>query len=180
MCATASVLVSGVWFRTMVILGVLLILVALIAGVLLFVQTGSLTDTVDINVLGGTLSLPPLALLITGMVIITLFWFGWFLLRVGTKRSHRRRVAAKENARETEERRLADGARMKEEVSARERQLEEERRRHEESEAQLRTEAETRVADQHAATETARRRAEVAEARNEPRTDGEPPVRPAR
>ncbi|KRE60860.1 hypothetical protein [Nostocoides sp. Soil756] len=160
----------------MVILGVLLVLVALVAGILLFIGTGSLTDTVDIPVLGGTLSLPPLALLVAGMVIITVFWFGWFLLRVGTKRSHRRRVEARESAREAEERRLADEARMKEEVAARERQLEDERRRHEEREAELRRDAETRVAEQHTATETARRRAEVAEARTETRPDGEPPA----
>lgn len=149
----------------MVIFGVLLIIVAVIAGVLLFMGTGSLTDTVDIEILGGTLSLPPVALLVTGMVVITVFWFGWFLLRVGTTRAHRRRLAAKEAAREAEEQRLADEARLKEELAARDRELAEERARHEESEAALRREAEERVAEQHVSTETARRRAEVAEAR---------------
>lgn len=149
----------------MIILGVLLILLAVVAGLLLFTGIGSLTDTIDFQVLGGTLSLPPVVLLVTGMVIITLFWFGWFLLRVGTTRAHRRRVAAKEAAREAEERRKADEARMKDEVEARERQLAEERRRHEEREEALRREAEARVAEQHVSTETARRRAEAAEAR---------------
>lgn len=160
----------------MVIIGVLLILIAVVAGILLFIGTGSLSTPVDINLLGGTLSLPPLVFLVTGMVVITVFWLGWGILRMGTRRSYRRRVEAKETAREAEERRLADEARMKEEVAARERQLAEERARHEEREAELRREAESRVAEQHTATETARRRAEVAEARTETRTDGEPPV----
>lgn len=149
----------------MVIIGVLLIALAAVAGVLLFMGTGSLVDTVDVEILGGTLSLPPVILLVTGMVVISVFWFGWFLLRVGTVRSHRRRVAAKEAAREAEEQRLAEEARMKEEVAARDRQLAEERRRHEEREAELKAEADKRVAEQHISTETARRRAEVAEAR---------------
>ena len=126
----------------MVILGVLLVLLAILAGVLLFIGISSLTTTVDFEILGGTLSLPPVVLLVTGMVIITIFWLGWVLLRVGTVRAHRRRVAAKEAARGAEERRL-----------------------HEERAAALRQEAETRVAEQHVATETARRRAEAAEAR---------------
>lgn len=157
----------------MVIIGVLLIALAAVAGVLLFMGTGSLVDTVDVEILGGTLSLPPVILLVTGMVVITVFWFGWFLLRVGTVRAHRRRVAAKEAAREAEEHRLAEEARMKEEVAARDRQLAEERRRHEEREAELKAEAEKRVAEQHISTETARRRAEVAEARATERPAGD-------
>ncbi|WP_299446706.1 hypothetical protein [uncultured Phycicoccus sp.] len=165
----------------MVIFGVLLIIVAVIAGVLLFMGTGSLTDTVDFEILGGTLSLPPVALLVTGMVVITVFWFGWFLLRVGTTRAHRRRAAAKEAAREAEEQRLADEARLKEELAARDRELAEERARHEQREAELRREADERVADQHVSTETARRRAEVAEARAGERRPGtaEPAADPA-
>ena len=40
------------------------------AGVLLFAGTAQLTDTVDISILGGTLSLPPHTLLVTGMVVM--------------------------------------------------------------------------------------------------------------
>ena len=64
----------------MVLLGVILVLLAVAAGVVLFAGTAQLEDTVDIDVLGGTLSLPPLTLLVTGMVVISLFWLGWALL----------------------------------------------------------------------------------------------------
>ena len=47
----------------MVLLGVVLILLAAGAGVLLFLGTAQITDTVDITMPGGTLSLPPLTLL---------------------------------------------------------------------------------------------------------------------
>ncbi|MBM6404593.1 hypothetical protein JQN72_10110 [Phycicoccus sp. CSK15P-2] len=148
----------------MALLGVLLVIAAVIAGVLLFIGTGSLSTPIQVDVLGGTVEFPPIVLLITGMVVISVFWFGWFLLRVGVKRGHRRRQEAKEAERLAAEQRLADEQRMKDEVAVRERQLEEERRRHEEREAELRQEAEERVKEQHTATETARRRAEVAEA----------------
>lgn len=149
----------------MVLIGVLLIIIAIVAGVLLFMGTGSLSTPVTVDVPGGSVELAPVVLLVTGMVVISVFWFGWFLLRVGTVRAHRRRVARKEAARQAEEQRLAEEARMKDELAARERQLAEERRRHEEREAELQREAESRVAEQHVSTETARRRAEAAEAR---------------
>lgn len=115
----------------MVLLGVILVLLAAAAGVLLFIGTAQLTDTVDIPVLGGILSLPPLTLLITGMVVITLFWLGWAMLRGGMRRSKRRRVEAKEAAANAEARRLEDERRMQDEFAARERQLVEERRQRE-------------------------------------------------
>ena len=115
----------------MVLLGVILVLLAAAAGVLLFIGTAQLTDTVDISVLGGTLSLPPLTLLVTGMVVISLFWLGWAMLRGGLRRGKRRRVEAKEAAANAEARRLEDERRMQEEFAARERQLVEERRQRE-------------------------------------------------
>lgn len=119
----------------MVLLGVILVLLAAAAGVLLFLGTAQLTDTVDIELLGGTLSLPPLTLLVTGMVVISVFWLGWALLRAGLRRSKRHRIAAKEAAATAEARRVEDEQRMTEEFAARERELVEERRRREEAEA---------------------------------------------
>jgi len=140
----------------MIVLGVILILLAVAAGLVFFAGTSQLTDTVDIDILGGTLSFPPLALLITGMVVITVFWFGWFLLRSGMRRNRRQRAQAKEDARLAEEKRLEDEKRTKEEFAARERQLVEERRRHEEERAALLKEADARQAGSTPQATTAR------------------------
>jgi hypothetical protein len=115
----------------MVLLGVILVLLAAAAGIVLFAGTAQLTDTVDIDVLGGTLSLPPLTLLVTGMVVISVFWLGWALMRGGVRRSKRRRVEAKEAAAAAEARRVEEERRLKEEFAVRERQLLDDRRRRE-------------------------------------------------
>ena len=125
----------------MVLLGVILVLLAAAAGVVLVAGTAQLTDSVDIDVLGGTLSLPPLTLLITGMVVISIFWLGWAMLRSGLRRSKRRRVEAKESAAAAEAKHVEEQKRMQEEFATREQALAEERRRREEAEAL--------VADQH-------------------------------
>lgn len=127
----------------MVLLGVILVLLAAGAGVLLFIGTAQITDTVDITILGGTLSLPPLTLLITGMVLITLFWLGWAMLRGGLRRNKRRRVDAKEAAATAEARRVEDERRMQDEFAARERQLVEERRQREQETTALRAQTDT-------------------------------------
>ncbi len=152
----------------MVLLGVVLVVLALGVGALLVLGAVRLDDPVVMNVLGGQVELPPIVFLVSGMVVISLFWLGWVVLRSGLKRGHRRRVQAREADRTAQEERAAEQKRLKEEVDARERQLAEERRRHEEEAAELRRQADERVAEQHVATETARRRAEVAESR----TDG--------
>lgn len=125
----------------MVLLGVVLILLAAGAGVLLFAGTAQLEDTVDVELLGGTLSVPPLALLVTGMVVISLFWLGWAVLRAGLRHNKRRRVQAKEDAAAAEARRVSDERRMQEELDSREKQLVEERRLRESETAQLRQQA---------------------------------------
>jgi len=99
----------------MVLLGVILVLLAAAAGVVLIVGTAQLEDTVQIDVLGGTLSIPPLTLLVTGMVVISVFWLGWALLRSSLRRSKRRRIEAKEasaaaEASRAQERRAAKAA----------------------------------------------------------------------
>ncbi len=154
----------------MVLLGVILVLLALGGGFLLIAGSVRLEDPVVIDVLGGSVNLPPVVFLVSGMVVMTVFWLGWVVLRTALKRGHRRRVQAREAERTAEEQRLADQARMQDEVAARERQLEEERRRHDEETAALRRQADERVAEQHVSTETARRRAEVAEAEAKART----------
>jgi hypothetical protein len=131
----------------MVLLGVVLILLAAGAGVLLFLGTAQITDTVDITMPGGTLSLPPLTLLITGMVLISVFWLGWAMLRGGLRRGKRRRVEAKEAAAAAEARRVEDERRMQEEFAARERELADERRRREEETAALRAQQDRPHAD---------------------------------
>jgi hypothetical protein len=107
----------------MVVLGVVLVLLAFAVGVLLVAGTASLDGTVDVSVPGGTLSLPPLTFLVLGMVVITVFWLGWAILRAGVRRSRRRRHEAKE----AEARRVAEEKRLKEEFAARERALLDER-----------------------------------------------------
>ena len=56
---------------------------------------------------GGTLSLPPLTFLVTGMVVISVFWLGWVVLRTGVRHSRRRRAEAKDAAKEAEAKRVA-------------------------------------------------------------------------
>jgi hypothetical protein len=129
----------------MVLLGILLVLIAAAAGVVLVAGTAQLTDSVQIDVLGGTLSIPPLTLLVTGMVVISVFWLGWVLLRGGLRRGKRRRVEAKEAAATAEARHVEDQKRMQDEFASREQALTEERRRREE--------AESLVADQRTTTD---------------------------
>lgn len=152
----------------MILIGLLLIVVAAAVGTLLVIGTQHIADTTDIHVLGGTLGLPPLALVVAGAVTISIFWLGWVLLRGGIKRASRRRQEAKETARQAEADRVAQERKMQDEFAQRERDLAEERRRHEEETQALRRQADERVAEQHLATETARKRAEVAERKVDP------------
>jgi len=148
-----------------IILGLILVLLAIAAGILLFEGTSRLTDGVDIDIIGGgTISLPPLALLLTGAAVITIFWLGWALLRHGVKRGSRRRREAKEQSALTEQRRVEHERKTQEEFAQRERQMAEERRQHEDETAALRRQSDERVQEQHLSTEEARRRAEIAEA----------------
>lgn len=122
----------------MVLLGVLLVLLAAGAGVVLVAGTAQLTDSVQIDVLGGTLSVPPLTLLVTGMVVISVFWLGWVILRSGLRRGRRHRTEAKEAAAAAEAKRAEQARetkRLQDEFAAREQALIEERRLREEAEA---------------------------------------------
>ena len=125
----------------MVLLGVVLVLLAVLAGVLLVTGTASIDAPVAVDLPFGTLSLPPLAFLITGMVVISTFWLGWAVLRAGLRRQKRLRAQAAEDAKAAQAAREADAERMKAEVEARDKQLEEERRQHEAETAALRQQA---------------------------------------
>lgn len=137
----------------MIILGLILIVLALVAALFLFVGTTAL-DPIQLEVLGTTYNMSPLALVISGAVAMTLLWWGWALVRMGTRRRVRKSREAKEAARQAE---LDRAAREKENQAKWERELRDRERQVRESEA--------RLADQKISTEEARRRAEVAEHR---------------
>lgn len=140
----------------MIILGLILIVLALLAGAFLFLGTSAL-DAIQLEVLNQTYSMSPLALVIAGVVATTLLWWGWALVRVGTRRRVRRSKEAKEAARQAE---LDRAAQEKENQAKWERQLRERER-------QVR-ESEERLQEQRISTQEARKRAEVAEHRNGP------------
>lgn len=120
------------WFlerpQPMVLIGLLLIVLAAAAGYFLVVGVASLTDQIDINLPFGTLNLPPLAFLITGMVVISLFWLGWVLLSTGTKRRARLRREAKEAGAKLKAEQAATQKRLQDLSATRDAQLDQERR----------------------------------------------------
>lgn len=135
----------------MIILGLILIVLALVAALFLFVGTSAL-DSITLDVLNQTYVMSPLALVIAGAVTMTLLWWGWALVRMGTHRRVRKSREAKEAARQAE---LEREAREKENQAKWERELRERERKVRETEA--------RLAEQRVSTSEARKRAEVAE-----------------
>lgn len=119
----------------MVLLGVILVLLAAAGGVVLIAGTAPLNESVRIGVLGGTLSVPPLTLVIAGMVVISVFCLGAVMLLSGLRRGRRRRAEVKEAAAAAETRRVEEQKRMQDEFATREQALTEERRRREEAES---------------------------------------------
>jgi type VI protein secretion system component VasK len=117
----------------MIILGLLLIVLALVGALFLFAGTSAL-DPIELEVLNQTYSMSPLALVIAGAVAMTLLWWGWALLRIGTRRRVRKSREAKEAARQAE---LDRAAREKENQAKWERELRERERQVRESEARL-------------------------------------------
>ena len=73
----------------MIVFGLILVLLALAAGVVLFLATQSLTTPVDLELAGYNWGMTPLALLITGAVAMLLFWFGLGMIRGSAKRRRR-------------------------------------------------------------------------------------------
>lgn len=135
----------------MIILGLILIILAIAAALFLFAGTSAL-DPIPFDVLNRTYEMSAIALVIAGAVTMTLLWWGWALVRMGTHRRVRKSREAKEAARQAE---LDREAREKESQAKWERELRDRERMVRETEAQL--------ADQRISTSEARRRAEVAE-----------------
>ncbi|WP_406829410.1 hypothetical protein ABEG17_10415 [Pedococcus sp. KACC 23699] len=86
----------------MIVLGLILVIVAIAAGVLLFLGTQSLTNTVNLDAAGIKVGLTPLALLIAGALIVLLLWFGLGIIRGVMKRRRRPARDAKEAQRQAE------------------------------------------------------------------------------
>lgn len=105
----------------MIVLGLVLIILALLLGLLLVLGTQAL-DPITLEVLNQTYLMSPLALVIAGAVGMTLLWWGWALVRMGTRRRARKSKAAKEAARQAE---LDRAAQEKENQAKWERELRE-------------------------------------------------------
>lgn len=101
----------------MIVLGLILVMVAVAAGVLLFLGADSLTTPIDLEVAGQKLGLTPLGLLVAGALVMLLLWLGLALIRASVK--HRRRPARE--AREAERQaKLEESIRADERASAEE------------------------------------------------------------
>jgi membrane protein implicated in regulation of membrane protease activity len=84
------------------VLGLLVVIVAIAAGVLLFLATQSLTTPVNLDAAGISVGMTPLALIIAGAVVLLLLWLGLALLRGSARRRARPRREAKEAQRQAE------------------------------------------------------------------------------
>ena len=78
----------------MIPLGLLLIILAIAAALFLFLGTAAL-DPIPLKVLNETYAMSPLALVIAGAVATTLLWWGWAVVRLGTRRRVRKSGEAK-------------------------------------------------------------------------------------
>src|SRR6476619_1384365 len=76
-------------FRPVIVFGLILVLLALAAGVVLFLATDSLTTPVDLELSGYHWGMTPLALLVTGAVAMLLTVLGLGMLRGSVKRRRR-------------------------------------------------------------------------------------------
>lgn len=73
----------------MIVFGLILVLLALAAGVVLFLATDSLTTPVNLELGGYHWGMTPLALLATGAVAMLLLWLGLGIIRGSAKRRRR-------------------------------------------------------------------------------------------
>jgi flagellar basal body-associated protein FliL len=85
-----------------ILLGLILVLLAIAAGVLLFLATQSLSAPVDLDAAGYQVGMTPLALLVTGAVVMLVFWLGLALIRGSVRRRRRPVREAKEAQRQAE------------------------------------------------------------------------------
>ena len=86
----------------MVLIGLLLILLAIAAGAWLFLGTQSLTTPIDLDTPGYHVSATPLALVVSGAVVLLLLWLGLAAIRGSVKRRRRPAREAKEAQRQAE------------------------------------------------------------------------------
>ncbi|GAB3438840.1 hypothetical protein GCM10027517_11580 [Phycicoccus ginsengisoli] len=86
----------------MLVLGLILVVVAVAAGVLLFLATQSLTNPVTLDAAGFSVGMTPLALIIAGAVVLLVLWLGLALIRGSARRRVRPRREAKEAQRQAE------------------------------------------------------------------------------
>ena len=86
----------------MIVLGLILIVLAVAAGVLLFMATAPLTDPVELEALGVKAEVLPLALLIAGAAVLLLLWLGLVMIRGSVRRKARRRRETKELERQAQ------------------------------------------------------------------------------
>lgn len=109
----------------MILLGLILIVVAVAAGIVLVLATQSLTEPVELAAGGFQVSVIPLVLVIAGAAVMFVLWLGLAMVRGSIRRKTRRRKEAKEaerqaeleaEARREEEARRADAARREEEI----------------------------------------------------------------
>ncbi len=120
----------------MILLGLILILIAAGAGVLLVMGAMDMTDSIQLAMpLDTTLNVRPLGLLIAGAAVMFLLWLGFVMIRGSVRRKARRRREAKELERE-EVLRREEEAREAERIRADEERTRAEQERTRELEAQ--------------------------------------------
>ena len=86
----------------MILLGLILIVVAALAGTVLFLAAQPLTEPIELVAFGVRASMLPVALLIAGAAVMLLLWLGLAMVRASLRRGARRRREAKELQRQAE------------------------------------------------------------------------------
>jgi hypothetical protein len=119
----------------MALLGVILLLIGVGAGVIAYLATRDATGTTAISAFGFSRNVTPHELLIYGAVAMLLFALGWALISAAARRRARLRREEKERARRTEmeddaeaarldhERRLSDAGQRDEDLRRRDSEL---------------------------------------------------------
>jgi flagellar biosynthesis/type III secretory pathway M-ring protein FliF/YscJ len=83
-----------------IVFGLILVLLAIGAGVALFLATQSLTTPVDLELAGYSWGMTPLALVATGAAALLILWIGLAMIRGSVKRRRRPAREAKEAERQ--------------------------------------------------------------------------------
>jgi len=132
----------------MALLGVILLLVGVGAGVVAYLATHAASGTVAVAAFGFTRNATPLELVVYGAVAVLLFALGWALVSAAARRRARLRRQDKETTRLTEAEESAEAARLDHERRIQEAGLRDEDLRRRESELSARHEGlDTREAE---------------------------------